>query len=192
MRWISLALLNLLAMPVRADFNEGVSAYQQGDYEQALREFTMAARFGDPAAQFNLGVMYAAGQGVAQDYTGAFFWFLKAARRGDSEAQYNIGDMYERGLGVSQSYSEALRWYRKTAEQGMAVAQLSLGGLYGIGLGAPQSYVHAYAWFSLAADQGNDSGVQGKEVAMEAITPEQQQLAQEFSAAIAKKYRHSK
>ncbi len=189
MRWISLVLLNLLAMPVWAGFDEGVLAYEQGNYADAVREFTVTARFGDTSAQYNLGIMYARGEGVKQDYAGAFYWFLKAARHGDSEAQFHIGDMYENGLGVQQNYTEAVKWYRRTAEQGMTVAQLSLGGLYGIGLGAPQSYAEAYAWFSLAAEQGNDSAVQGKEITIDAISPEQLAAAQEFTQTISKKYR---
>lgn len=188
MRWISLTLFSLLVMPVWADFSDGVSAYQRADYTTAVREFTAAARLGDVSAQYNLGFMYATGQGVAKNYHEAFFWFLKAAKRGDSESQFHVGGMYENGLGVHQNYSQAIKWYRKTAEQGLAVAQLTLGGLYGIGLGAPQSYSQAYAWFSLAANQGNDSALQAKQLTEEVISPQQINAAQLFSQSIAKKY----
>ncbi|MBH1971825.1 sel1 repeat family protein [Moraxellaceae bacterium AER2_44_116] len=188
MRWAFFYILSLVVMPVLADFDEGIVAYQKGDYVSALREFNSSARLGNVAAQYNLGFMYAKGRGVEKNYSEAFFWFLRAAKNGDSESQYHLAGMYENGLGVAQDYYQAAKWYRKAAEQGEAHAQLTLGGLYGIGLGAPQSYKQAYAWFNLAAIQGNESAEQGREVAIDAIPPQQIADAQALSAIIAKKY----
>ena len=42
------------------------------------------AKENDSSAQFNLGSMYARGQGVAQDYDEAVKWFSNAADRGDA------------------------------------------------------------------------------------------------------------
>ena len=60
--------------------------------------------------------------------------------------------------------------------------------MYGIGLGAAQSYKQAYAWFNVAALQGKSSAEQGREVAFDAMSPQQLPDAQAFSATIAKKY----
>ena len=46
---------------------------------------------GDATAQYDLGLMYAKGQGVPQDYAEAVKWFRKAADQGDASAQYNLG-----------------------------------------------------------------------------------------------------
>ncbi len=54
-----------------AGFDEGVAAYQRGDYRTALREFVRLALAGNSSAQFNLGVMYDLGQGVPQNYAEA-------------------------------------------------------------------------------------------------------------------------
>ena len=40
------------------------------------------AEQGDADSQFELGVRYANGDGVTQDYAKAAFWFEKAARQG--------------------------------------------------------------------------------------------------------------
>jgi len=189
MRWAFFYVLCLVKMPVLADFDDGMVAYQKGDYESALLEFTSFARLGNVAAQYNLGFMYAKGQGAAKNYSQAFFWFLRAAKNGDPESQYHLAGMYENGLGVAQDYYQAAKWYRKAAEQGEPHAQFTLGGLYGIGLGAPQSYKQAYAWFNVAAIQGNESAEQGREVAIDALPPQQMADAQAFSETIAKKYR---
>ena len=46
---------------------------------------------GDAAAQFNLGLMYAQGRGVAQDYGVAASWYRKAADQGNADAQGVLG-----------------------------------------------------------------------------------------------------
>ena len=52
--------------------------------EAQLRAIQEAAAQGDAKAQFNLGYMYANGQGVRQDYAMARQWYEKAAAQGDA------------------------------------------------------------------------------------------------------------
>ena len=68
------------------DSQKGVSAYASGDYTTALQEFTELAEQGYAKAQFNLGLMYAKGQGVPQDYKQAVKWYTKAAEQGVAAA----------------------------------------------------------------------------------------------------------
>ncbi len=70
------ALLIVLAVPARAGWEEGVAAYDRGDYATALREFRPLADQGYASAQFNLGVMYGKGQGMPQDHAEAVRWYL--------------------------------------------------------------------------------------------------------------------
>ncbi|QIC72349.1 sel1 repeat family protein [Acinetobacter indicus] len=67
----------------------------------------ISAKKGDMTAQYNLGVMYANGQGVTQNYSKAFEWYSRAAAQGDADAQYRLGLMYASGQGVTQNYSKA-------------------------------------------------------------------------------------
>jgi hypothetical protein len=72
----------------------------------------------DPArakALFNLGVCFARGEGVAQDWTEAVRYFRAAAEQGHAAAQYNLGVRFERGEGVAQDWAEAVRYYRLAA-----------------------------------------------------------------------------
>lgn len=46
-----------------------------------------AAEQGDAEAQFDLGVMYDYGDGVAKDKAKAVYWYTKAAEQGNAEAQ---------------------------------------------------------------------------------------------------------
>ncbi|MBC3881891.1 SEL1-like repeat protein [Undibacterium sp. LX40W] len=83
----SMRLCKMLAMTfvfvsgvARADFELGLQYYAKGEFEKAHREFSQAAKFGDPASQLNLGVMYYRGEFVAQDPIQAYAWLALAAQ----------------------------------------------------------------------------------------------------------------
>ena len=166
--------LALGAQPALAqDLEAGVAAYDAGDYEAALAELRPLAEQGDAEAQYNLGVMYAEGQGVAQDYGEAMRLYRLAAEQGEAQAQSNLGVMYATGRGVAQDYSEAVRLYRLAAEQGRAEAQLNLGVSYATGEGVARDMVRAYMWFDLAAALGNDNGRRYRDMAARSLSPVQ-------------------
>ena len=73
-----------LAVPAWADFEAGMDAADRGDYETALRKWRPLAEQGDSYAQHNLGVLYANGQGVLQDFVQAHMWYNLAAANGDT------------------------------------------------------------------------------------------------------------
>jgi len=50
-----------------ASSQKGISAFQRGKYEDALKHLEPAAEKGDPEALYYLGRMYGAGQGVPKD-----------------------------------------------------------------------------------------------------------------------------
>ena len=73
------------------DFHKGLTAAQSSDYATTLREQTPLAKQGDAFAQFGLGLMYADGQGVPQDYKTSVKWYKLAADQGRAKAQTNLG-----------------------------------------------------------------------------------------------------
>jgi TPR repeat protein len=93
------------------------------DYAYALSEFLRFAEQGDAQAQFNLGVMYGLGLGVAQDYTEALAWYERAADAGNARAQSNLGWMFGTGRGVPQDYVAAHAWYSLAAAKGEDMAR---------------------------------------------------------------------
>jgi hypothetical protein len=93
-----------------ADYQNGVTAYQSGDFATALREWTPLAEQGNVGAQYLLGVMSRKGLGVPQDNMTAVKWYTLAAEQGDTDAQYNLGLMYANGHGVPQDYKTAVKW----------------------------------------------------------------------------------
>ena len=110
---------------------------------------------GDAEAQYNLGVRYAHGQGVPQNYNEAFKLFKKAAEQGHALAQHGIGAMYINGSGVQQNNTKAFEWYRKAATQGNANSQIVVGIMHAHGQGVPQNYDEAAKWYRKAAKQGH-------------------------------------
>ncbi len=108
-----------LASPLAAeDFEAGMEAYQSGDYAAALGRLRPLAEHGHAEAQFNLGLMYVNGQGVAQDHTEAMKWYREAAEQELATAQYNLGLMYGLGQGVPQNFVMAHMWWTLAARQG--------------------------------------------------------------------------
>ena len=117
MKWAAPILAALLiaatgALPATAQtFDEALAAYERGDHAAAFRGFRAHAEQGNADAQFNLGLMYDNGQGVAQDYAQALRWYRLAAEQGNAAAQLNLGAMYNNGQGVVQDLVEAHKWF---------------------------------------------------------------------------------
>lgn len=65
---------------------------------------------GDAAEQYAVGVRYAMGDGVKQDYTEASRWFSMAAAQGNVDAQSTLGAYYMTGTGVIKDPSKAYFW----------------------------------------------------------------------------------
>ena len=63
--FLSIAIyLGSVGVSAATDFEKGLEAYDKGDFATALREWKPLAEQGDADAQFNLGLIYAKGEGV--------------------------------------------------------------------------------------------------------------------------------
>ena len=163
------------------DFEDGFAAYERGDYATAFAKFKGPAEQGYAFAQYNLGLMYEKGQGVAQDYEQAVFWYDKAAVQGATFAQTNLGVMYQKGQGVAKDYKQAVFWWEKAAAQEHAWAQYNLGLMYANGQGVPKDYVQAHVWWNLAASQGFDEAKKYRDLLEQRMTPQQIAEAQRIA-----------
>ena len=123
MRKIFAALVLMISATAWAgDYEDGLAAYNKGDFATAASLFKKAARSGDSYAQKDLSIMYLQGQGVEKNFIKAAYWSKLAAEKGLALAQNNLGSMYQQGLGVAQDSAEAMRLYELAAEQGFADA----------------------------------------------------------------------
>jgi len=128
-----LAAAGLLALaPAVADaaFEDGVAAYQIGDFSRALEIWRPLAEDGDAAAQFNLGIMYRQGEGLSRDYAAARRWFERAARQGNALAMFNIGLMIGSGQGGGTDLVEARRWMLLAAAAAEGESRLESDATY--------------------------------------------------------------
>jgi len=74
-------------------WEDGMAAYNRGDYVPAIRLFRPLAEAGNPKAQSVIGAMYRKGEGVAKSSVRAFMWFSLAARRGDARAKAELQEV---------------------------------------------------------------------------------------------------
>ena len=181
----TLVLAVLCAAPVGAGFEEGMAAYERGDYATTVKEWRPLAEQGDSTAQHHLAWLYLIGRGVPQDDEEAIRWFRKSAEQGDSDAQTNLGSFYLLGDRIPQDYTEALKWLRAAADQGHPFAQTKLGIVYEDGHGVPQDRVLAHMWFSVAAAEGSELAKAFRDALTKEMTPAQiaqaQRLAHEWT-----------
>lgn len=162
-----------LVVPALADYKAGEDAYNRGDYATAVHEWRPLAELGIAPAQFNLGLLYANGQGVPQDYVQARQWYEKAAIQGDALAQLNLGIIYGNGKGVPEDYQLALYWFRLSVNQGNAMALTQLGLMYERGNGVTQDFILAHKWYILGAANGDKLGAELRDALAKRMTPAQ-------------------
>src|SRR5271166_6632222 len=74
--------LALFGVARAGPFEDAQAADQKGDYATELQILRPLAEQGNALAQLGLGVMYANGHGVPQDYAQAVVWYRKAAEQG--------------------------------------------------------------------------------------------------------------
>jgi TPR repeat protein len=121
---VGAAALSAPAVSQSAD-DQAWTAYYRQDYATALRLLLPLAKEGDVAAQYRLGVMYDAGEGVRENDTEAVRWYRLAADQGAFEAQEQLAYKYWEGEGVPQNYVEASKWFALAAAKGIGLAKIA-------------------------------------------------------------------
>lgn len=93
------ALLLVASQASWAGAEEGLAAYNRGDFATALKEFRPLAEQGEAGAQTILGAMYENGKGVPEYYVEAVKWYRLAAeqvRFDEIEVAVALGDLASR------------------------------------------------------------------------------------------------
>lgn len=141
---------------VRSDVavNRGQSMYAQGDHLGAAAQFRNAAELGNAQAQFELGQMYANGEGVGRSTTEAVSWIRRAADQAYPPADVDLGVRYLFGNGVPQDNDQAAFHFRRAADNGYILGMYYMGFIYTYGLGVEQSTREALRWYRLTNAYG--------------------------------------
>jgi Sel1 repeat len=133
---------------------ERVQGVQDGDLNRTLNQ----ANARDFTAQYQMGLHYADGEGVPQNFNEAMTWFAKASDAGNAKAQWKLALGYLKGIGVPRDERQAVVWLKRAANNGDTRAQKTLSQMYQSGQGVQRDYVRAYTWANIAAEsEGSDS-----------------------------------
>lgn len=73
-------------LPASAGLDEGISAYEAGEFATAMAELKPLADQGNPQAQYYVGRMYANGEGTLKHYSLAHTYLTLAANQGVTDA----------------------------------------------------------------------------------------------------------
>jgi hypothetical protein len=144
---------------VTASREEIISAIQEPVQDTDVNRTLNQANAGAVTAQYEMGLRYANGEGVPQNYQDAMTWFAKASDAGNAKAQWKLALGYLEGIGVPRDDREAIVWLKRAANNGDTRAQRALSEMYLLGREVPRDYVRAYTWANIATElEGNDKG----------------------------------
>ena len=142
----------------RALFALGRAYAANGQLADAIAAYRKAIDKGSTAAMVELGILYAAGSGVAKDEAQARALFERAAAAGNPRGVTRLTALSGNGgagAGPPADPAEARAMLMKAAEANSAEAQYQLGVMYAEGTGGPKDDVAARAMFEKAAAQGH-------------------------------------
>ena len=113
------------ARPGEYYFRQGAWAFQHKDFAHAVKMYEVAASWAYKPAQFNLGVIYARGQGVKVDMPRAMAWMALAAERGDTQEYVDAKELVYGLLSKDQfaQANEIWRELRKTYGDNVALVR---------------------------------------------------------------------
>jgi TPR repeat protein len=120
--------------PIPVHYNLGVQLSQcrdcgNRDFVEAAGRYQKAASAGYAPAQYNLALLYAAGQGVGPDQGKAVRLFRRAASQGAAPAMHALGVALLLGRGCEPDSEEALKWFTQAAGLDHAAALCCVGVL---------------------------------------------------------------
>jgi len=180
-----LGLITLLSFA--DDVEEGISAYQQHDYQAALNAWNRAEQLDNSDAEYNLGQLYRLGQGVKINYPTAQSYYMKAAKKNHPLAQLNLGTLYYSGKLGSDQEENAFYWLHQAAENGNASAQWMIGIMLFNGQGVTQDSIAAYSWLTLASEQHHSQATLDHAKLKTGLSAEQLDLADILTNAFKQK-----
>lgn len=179
---LGLAVFGIFPLSLFADYEDGVNAAFNGDFETAFYEFTIAAEEGLDLAQYNLGILYFTGQGVEKDLSQAFRWTEAAAQQGHVAAQFNLGSLYYSGDGTPADRDKAVEMFGLSAKAGHPNAALLLATMFAEGDHVNKDVVQAHAWASIAIRNENLDAVAFRESIQSRMNPEELSQARRLFA----------
>ncbi|HWX84630.1 MAG TPA: tetratricopeptide repeat protein [Xanthobacteraceae bacterium] len=140
----------------RALYQLGRAYAANGQVAEAIVAYRKAIDKGSSAAMVELGILYAAGSGIAKDEAQARWLFEHAAAAGNPRGVTRLTALANGGgAGPPADPAQARAMLMKAADANSAEAQFQLGVMYAEGSGGPKDDVAARAMFEKAAAQNH-------------------------------------
>ena len=127
-------------------------AYDNDNYEEAVKWIKKAILQGNAEAQALLGLWYSVGDDLPLNLNEAFNLLNKSANQKFPEGQVYLALMYEDGDGIQQDYKKAFELFSQAAEQEYPSALNELAYMYCNGLGVNQDYQKAFELYTQASE----------------------------------------
>ena len=123
-----LFIILLLCFPynsLRADFDGAWSAYENGNYNVAVREFLRCAEKGNDKCQLYLGDIYRYGHGTVVRKDKALEWYLRSVKQKNSVAAGRLYSLYLHNSLVPEDKIRAYMWFKiaKVLGQNLSIAK---------------------------------------------------------------------
>lgn len=135
-------------------YQSALTAYQAGQYVEALRLAKLSANTGDPDAQFLAGYILTKGLAGTIDHVAARDLLSQSASSNNQDAMMALGEMAMRKQGGLLA-TDALEWFSMAANSGRADAMRAIGDMYVKGAVLPQDLSKGREWLQKAADFGD-------------------------------------
>jgi len=104
---------------------------------------------------YNLGVLYALGDGVDKNLATSRRFYTKAAKEGEIDAMFDLGLMYKKGEGVQKNSTKARTWFTKAADGGHAEAMYQIAQYFHLARRANKNLATAVKWYTKVAEKGS-------------------------------------
>lgn len=140
---------------VDAQFDLSQIEIKQKNYADAAVLLQSAADAGHIISAYNLGVMYAEGQGVPRNDKMAVQYFERAAKSNFAKAQHNLGKMYWHGTGVSKDPDKARTLFLAAMKEGDLDATATIAEMHRMGAGFPVDLKKSASLYEMSAKQGH-------------------------------------
>jgi TPR repeat protein len=150
---VSFAGADDLEGPTKPVFEQGLAAYDAGDFVNAYRIFS-SIEDENLAAMRNVAYMRRRGLGTRRDPRRAEEMYERAANGGLPTAQADLGEMLMYGEAGKPDPAAAAAWLSLAASAHHPVAEFELGELYELGSGVAQNFGHARKLYKDAAERG--------------------------------------
>ena len=102
----------------KKDYEQGKAFYDNKEYDKAFEPLKKACDGGDMDGCYNLGTIYANGNGVEKNVKKAMDLYKKVCDGGEMRGCYNLGVMYAKGSGVEKDFGKAAELFKKACYGG--------------------------------------------------------------------------